>query len=215
MEAKSSIPQHRVGPLSRYNDRSALQFVNAAEQAIKRVFPPHDPVVQRWDAIFAKARDNARLLSVDFTVNAALALFREAKDLLEKNRMATLVDGVRAETASELLDQADALLVGGYHAAAAVIAGGALETVLRYLCDRAGITPTGNGSIGAYERAIAQERKAGQEILSVTVGKQVISWGGMRNDAAHEPVKFGKNRTAPEVRLMVEGIRQFVVRVMG
>ncbi|MBI5487905.1 MAG: hypothetical protein HY905_11280 [Deltaproteobacteria bacterium] len=220
--AKTSIAQHASGrrlageaAVLTYDDASALEFVNAAEQAIKRVFPPHDPVVQRWDAIFEKSRENARLLSANLTVDAALALFREAKDLLEKNRIGNLVDGVRAETASELLDQADALLGDGCRAAAAVIAGGALETVLRHLCDRAAITPPGDGSITKYEGAIAQERKAGREILSVTDGKQVTSWGGMRNDAAHDPVRFGTDRTVPEVRIMVEGIRQFVARVVG
>jgi hypothetical protein len=76
-------------------------------------------------------------------------------------------------------------------------------------------SPGSNGSVSKYEGTIAQERKAGRDILSATDGKQVSSWGGMRNDAAHDPVKFGMDRTVPEVRIMVEGIRQFVARVVA
>jgi hypothetical protein len=219
--AKTKIKQVRTGAtrlstgaqVFEYDDADALAFVNAAEQAIKRVFPPGDPIVARWDSIFAKAGGYAHLLSADGNVDAALAVFWQAKELLDKNRISTLMDGVRAETTSELIDQADTLVAGGYHVAAAVLVGGALETTLRHMCDRAGITPTGDGSITKYEMAIAQERKKGREILSATDGKLVTSWGGMRNDAAHDPVKFSTTRTTDDVRLMVQGIRQFIARV--
>ena len=58
--------------------------------------------------------------------------------------------------------------------------------------------------------AIARVRNAGNEIYSATEGKNVTAWGGRRNDAAHKPTEF--KASAEEVRLMIEGIRQFVAR---
>jgi len=93
--------------------------------------------------------------------------------------------------------------------AATVIAGGALESHLRHLCTRASVTPKAH-SISGYEQALATERKAGREIISANDGKNVTSWGGWRNDAAHTPATF--TRSKAEVRVLVEGIRQFVSR---
>ena len=57
-----------------------------------------------------------------------------------------------------------------------------------------------------------RNRHAGTvEVYSATDSKLVQGWGGIRNDAAHEPTKF--NRTAAEVRLMVHHIREFIARV--
>jgi broad specificity polyphosphatase/5'/3'-nucleotidase SurE len=120
-----------------------------------------------------------------------------------------LIHSVKDQTVSGLLDQADALIEGDYLVAAAVLAGGALETHLRHLCDRHGITWEGEGSIGAYDRAIAQERdQGGQEIYSAADSKSVSAWSAMRDEAAYEPSRF--ERTAEEVRGMIRDIRQFV-----
>ncbi len=130
---------------------------------------------------------------------------------LRSGRLRTLLDGIRAETVDELLEQAEVLLAGGYLPAAGTIAGGALETHLRHLCERAGCSPTKH-SISKYEQALAQERKAGHEVISATDGKSVTAWGGLRNEAAHDPGTFAKERSKDEVRLFVEGVRQFVGR---
>lgn len=97
---------------------------------------------------------------------------------------------------------------GEFQTAAAVIAGGALETHLHDLCVRNGITWNGEGSVTKYNDAIAQARNAGNRIYSATDGKSVTSWGGRRNDAAHKPAEF--DGTQAEVRTMIDGIRQLV-----
>ena len=123
-----------------------------------------------------------------------------------------MVEGVKAETLVELLDQAESLVSNGAGLAAAVIAGGALETHLRHLVDRHELSFKGEGSIGAYNDAIGQARNQGTvEIYGKGDSTQVTAWGQTRNDAAHQPTKFDKSKE--HVSLMVQGIRLFIVRV--
>ncbi|MBX3271114.1 MAG: hypothetical protein KF729_12685 [Sandaracinaceae bacterium] len=93
-----------------------------------------------------------------------------------------------------------------------MIAGGALETVLRYLCEKHTILPIGSGTIAKYQQEMAKARGAGNEVISNGDEKQVLAWSDLRNQAAHTPLDFMKNRTAPEVSLMIAGIRSFIAK---
>jgi hypothetical protein len=130
--------------------------------------------------------------------------------MLEKGQLSSIIGGIRAETEMELLDQAVALLASSHQVSAAMLAGGALETHLSGLCSAHELTPPGTGSISKYDAAIAQARNAGNVIYNTTDSKNVTAWGGLRNEAAHEPTKF--SRSAEEVRLMISGIRDFIAR---
>jgi hypothetical protein len=121
------------------------------------------------------------------------------------------VDGVRAETVAELLQQAEGLLKSGHLVAAAVLAGGALESHLRHLCTTHSLTWAGAGSIATYDAAVAQARNLGNTIYSATDTKCVIAWGGLRNDAAHSPTTFSASES--QVQLAIDGILQFIARV--
>ncbi len=116
----------------------------------------------------------------------------------------------RIESESELLDQAMILVEADHRAAAAVIAGGALETHLRYYVDKHSVAITGDGSISKYNSAVGQARKANPALYSANDGKLVESRGGLRNEAAHEPAKF--NRSKDEIKRTIEGIREFIRR---
>lgn len=192
-------------------EAAALAFVMPAEQAIKRVFPPGDPVVRRWDEIF-KEGTSAGALTNEVNVDAAVALFREAHKILKSDRFATLMDGVRAETVGELVDQAEALLARGWLAAAMVTAGGAVEGALRHLCASATppITIEGHGSIEKYNAAIGKRRNEGAEVLTANQSKMVTAWGGYRNAAAHDPLEFADVHSKESLRAVIDGIRQFL-----
>jgi hypothetical protein len=140
-----------------------------------------------------------------------LALVKMALRLARDGRLDSMFDAVRAETVAELLDQADTLRKQGYLVAATVIAGGALETHLKHLCDKNGIPPMGAGSISKYDQSISQARNAGTvEVYSSGDTKKVTAWGDDRNLAAHNPSSF--YHTSGQVDLMIQGIRQFVER---
>lgn len=110
----------------------------------------------------------------------------------------------------DLLIQSLILLDNNHVAAATAQAGGVLETHLRHLCSKSGLVVTGQGSISKYDGVIAQARNQGNVVYSATDSKSVMLWGGMRNDAAHDPGAF--RSSMQDVRRMIEGIRDFISR---
>jgi len=212
--ASRSITYHGGGSgrLPQYDLAEASTWVTDAQSALQAVFSPAHPVMARWKAALTTV-DNGRRsdMSAPTTVQATQAIFRSALAQLKAGRLTSFAQSIQAETVAELLDQADALLSGGYAVAATVIAGGALETHLCHLCQQNGLSLNGNGSISKYDQAIAQHRnQTGQGIYSAVVGKSITPWGGMRNEAAHDPANF--SHSDAEVRLMVDGVRQFIAR---
>lgn len=193
-----------------YVQEEATRWITDADSALKSVFPPGHTLVKRWDSLLDKSGGNPGAWRIGSTFNSIRAVFESAHAQLKDGRVAGLVDSIRAESVSELLDQAEALWTSKYLAAATVIAGGALESFLRHLCDRNALTWNGAGSITKYEMALTQARHAGKEIISATDNKLVTGWGGMRNDAAHSPAQF--KLSGDQVRLMIDGIRDFVAR---
>jgi hypothetical protein len=203
----------------------AMAWLAEAHTALQSVFPPGHALHASWAAIFERAKTYAIegalpamgeiVLSQPYAkvhFSQAVGVIDAGASIVRAGHLRTLSDGVRAETVSELLDQADALLTANHIVAAAVLAGGALETHLCHLCQRNKLTWVGDGSIAKYDQAVAQARNAGTvEVYAATDTKLVGGWGGLRNDAAHDPTTF--TRTVGEVRLMIEGIRQFIARV--
>lgn len=183
----------------------AVRAWNAeAYSAIAAVFPRSHPIFECWKRLEDKVPNNIyKQYYEDF-----VGVFKGALSQVRKDRIGTLVDAIREEAEADLLDQADALLA--YPSAAAVIAGGALETHLRHLVNKHGLAFAGEGSISKYDAAIAQARNAGNQIYSANVGKLVTSWGGIRNDAAHDPGNFKWSKD--DVRRMIEGVRDFIER---
>ncbi|MEM9694126.1 MAG: hypothetical protein AAGA56_16375 [Myxococcota bacterium] len=116
-----------------------------------------------------------------------ISILRGAVRVLDAGLLSDLIDGIRAEAESDVLEQAEELLGARFLAAGAVLAGSALETHLRHLCGSNGFTWKNEGSIAKYRAALDQARNAGHEIISKNEGKQVEAWGGIRNDGVHSP----------------------------
>jgi hypothetical protein len=193
-----------------YEHTDAVAWLTEAHSALESVFPPGQVVNRSWQALVRSAEKNPAALSDRSIVDAARGVFRSAYDQLRNDRLGSIADGIFAESVSELLDQAQALNDKSFVVAAAVIAGGALESHLMHLCKRNQLTWSGDGSIEKYNSAIGEARDKGTEIYSVTDGKLVTAWGGIRNEAAHTPAAF--TRTAQDVGSMIVGILEFVAR---
>jgi hypothetical protein len=189
-----------------YNDAAARAWVSEAEVALASAFPSSHPLHHTW----SRLEKNMRPSDVHGgTLEQMYGTFRTATKIIEDGRLRGLIDGVRAETVVEVLDQAATYLNAEHIVAATVLAGGALETHLKHLIDRNRISVAGDGSISRYNDAIAQERKKGTaEVYSAADGKQVTAWGGLRNDAVHTPLKFSHDRG--KIQLMIDGIRHFI-----
>lgn len=195
-----------------YAHQQVAQWVAQASSAIHGVFPPGHHLLKRWDdCLKDHVGEKSPYLNGETFVETLRGTFLAAQDLLAKGRLSSFVEGIRTETVADLLDQADVLARQNFVAAATVVAGGALETFLHFTCDKnALITWEGHGSIEKYKDALARARKNGNEIISASDEKQVSAWGGSRNDAAHDPGSF--HGTVDSVKLMIEGIRQFIGR---
>jgi hypothetical protein len=189
--------------------RAFQAWMTEAETAIEAVMPPGHAIRTKWakaEKSLSPFNDGAYVVG-----DAVLGVFDAAVNVIRSDRLSSLLDFMRVETENDLLDQAQSLLNANHRAAAAVIAGGALEIHLRNLCGKFGLTVAGDGSISKYDRAIAQARNLGTAtVYSATDSKQAGGWGGMRNDAAHDPAAFGS--TKDDLKRMIDGIRDFIPR---
>jgi hypothetical protein len=194
-----------------YEGTGAHAWATEAEAALAAVFPPADANRQSWERLLQGLRPGA---PHGGTLEGMLGVLQGAARQIRDGRIGNLINTVRVETEDELLDQAQTLLNAKptpLLVAATVIAGGALETHLRHLVSKHGLTVNGDGSINTYDGAIAQARNTGTITVYVqTDSKLVTAWGGMRHDAAHTPGTF--SRSADDVRRMIEGIREFISR---
>lgn len=209
-----AVPQFpaSAGWPSYMDGTKASAWLAEARAALHSVFPAGHALLKSWEDVFERAKaGSTKAPHAHWNFQQSLGVFDGAVTLLKGGRLRSLMDGVRAETVSEVLDQAEALNGAAHVTAAAVLAGGALETHLLHLCSRNGLTWTGDGSISKYDQAIGQARNAGTvEVYPATESKLVISWGGIRNDAAHDPTNF--KRSKDDVGRMIEGVREFIVR---
>lgn len=198
------------GTMNAHQMRAFQAWMSEAEAAIDGVFPPTHAIRTRWgkaEASLEPFNDNTYVVG-----DAVIGVFQAALSILRSDCLGSLLDVVRVETEAGLLDQAETLLKANHKVAAAVIAGGALEAHLRSLCAKFGLTVGGDGSISKYDGAIAKARNDGvATVYSATDSKLVGGWGGIRNDAAHDPGAF--SRSKEDVRRMIEGIREFISRI--
>lgn len=117
------------------------------------------------------------------------------------------------DTCTDILQQADALLLTRYFAAAAVLAGGALEAHLKDLCERHELNWQGDGSITKYQGALSAAQNRGDiSFFSTGDGKFVTAWGDLRNRAAHTPASILAGDDVA-ISNMLLGIRDFIKRV--
>ena len=92
-----------------------------SETAISGVFLPVHPIRRMWaDAEKSLERFNSGTYVVGDPI---IGVFQAAVQLLRDGRLGSLLDVVRVEAESELLDQSQNLLNANHRAAAAVIAG--------------------------------------------------------------------------------------------
>jgi len=120
---------------------------------------------------------------------------------------------VRSEVFSDFLEMAEYLIRDeGLKDPAAVLAGGVLEQHIRKLCDKHSVPTTftdGKGNVVPKKLNAMNQDLAKAGAYGSNDQKMVVGWAAFRNDAAH--AQYG-NYTADQIKLMIQGIRDFLAR---
>ena len=129
---------------------------------------------------------------------------------LDADYLKSLSEIIHGDIFIDYLDMSEYLLEEHYYVAAAVIAGVTLEEHLRILCIKNIIAivftkPRGNKPKKADQMNADLSR---EKIYPKTQQKQITYWLGIRNDAAHGNKD---NFTEEQVKLMIPGIRDFII----
>lgn len=149
---------------------------------------------------FEKEEDSGIVGTTNFEIFKGLrAIFIAAKEDFESGYLSSIKTLVQVEVFDSELEQAKELFSSGYFTAAAVIAGVVLETALRDLCDRNGI------SHGKLDKMNADLAKAC--VYNKLNQKRITALADVRNNAAH-----GKSNqfTAQDVDDMIRDVQQFL-----
>ncbi|MGW3769932.1 hypothetical protein [Actinomadura verrucosospora] len=110
----------------------------------------------------------------------------------------------RIEAATDLMEQVQQLLDDSkvHPAAPIVLAGAALEEFLRSRITAKGLSPSGKPGINTYATALQQDGGLTRQEV-----KNITSWAGLRNHAAHGE---WDQISREEARIMVAGINLFL-----
>lgn len=128
------------------------------------------------------------------------SVLNAAMDDYKNGYLTSIKNLIQADVFDSELEQAEELLSNGYKLAAAVIAGVVLETALRDLCLREGL------SLGKLDKMNADLTKAG--VYNKLQQKRITALADIRNSAAHgKPDEFSEN----DVTTMIRDIEQFLI----
>ena len=145
-------------------------------------------------------------MSSPFFVEQLLGVLKGLRRDIEAGYLMSLEEEVHADLFADFLGMADHLLSDRQALPAAVVAGAALEARLRALAERAGVSTEARGK--PKRAAKLNDDLAKKSVYRKAEQKQVLAWQDLRNSAAH-----GEDGFSPEeIRLMVQGIRDFIAR---
>ncbi|MFE1887229.1 hypothetical protein [Streptomyces microflavus] len=182
------------------SDRAKL-LVSRLESAIDRLAVPGSSYAKQLALHREQKRTSLKIRDV---YSIALGL----RDDLRAGWTESVVEMVHAEIHSDYIEMAKVLLESGFKDAAAVISGTALEVHVRALCAKNGVdTELPSGAPMKADAMNTELKKAGA--YNEAQRKQVSAWMGLRNSAAHGDYS---DYDRQQVRLLVDGVQDFVVR---
>ena len=183
-----------------YVDHSRLAPWRASSMALLDQLPAQ---AGHYNSEFARASANSHKGSFA----QAHSVLRRVRDDFAKGWLGDLREVAAAEVFGDLLQMAQYLYLKVSHIAAASVAGAVLEDSLRRLHLKHVGKWRGNSSIAKLNTGLYN---AGR--YSNTQQQQVLAWGAVRNDADHGYIeKVDKG----DVKRMLDGIREFIVRYEG
>ncbi len=194
------------------------ELINQARRIISEVDSnPHGSLAQAKEFLLNYAgQNNSFYLSLENMGNVSIGFFiMKIKSVLESFviyaengllRSLSLEREIQIETVSDYLEQAETLLNDKkvHPAAPAVLIGASLEEFLRNWLEDSG---AGLDNLKPNLDSYAKELRS-MELISKQDLKDITSWGGTRNDAAHGLWDNVNDRN--RIRLMLEGVNLFM-----
>jgi hypothetical protein len=186
----------------KYESEKLSNAFTRATVVVSRISGHASPYMQEIQSV------RASKFNPDVQFEMILGIMRALRFDLEHSYLETLQELAHADLFSNYLDMASYLQTEGYKDAAAVLAGSTLEAHLRQMGHKSGIS-TVDGASNPKTAGRLNDDLAKADLYGRNEHKQVIAWLAIRNDAAHGD--YGKY-TGEEVKLVVQGIRDFISR---
>lgn len=204
-EFKALQARSRAENLSDLPQGDVVRFITRARAAVRRIGGSPSAYVDQCAEILE------RKAFPGYTAGQLVGVLASLRADVAAGYLRSAAELIHGELFADFLEMAQHLLEEGYKDAAAVIAGSSLEAHLRQLCQKAGIDTGvdagGDVSPKKADRLNADLAKAG--VYSGLDQKNVTAWLDLRNKAAHGHYE---QYEAPQVALLISGVRDFITR---
>jgi hypothetical protein len=162
-------------------DSDAQGVLARAEAAINKICGEDSAYTSRTRAILGGGYIDR------FRVELIIGIVRALKSDLEDGYLYSLSELVRGEMFENLIEMAEHLVGEGYKDAAAVIAGASLESHLRQLANKYGVSVDYTAKDGSNRKKTAEQlnQDLGKNAYNLFDQKQITAWLDLRNNAAH------------------------------
>lgn len=177
------------------------EAITRCASTISRLAAPSSPYERQ-----AKRILDRQGLGYSHYIAALMGVLKALRRDIEAGYLRSFEEEIHADVFGDFLEMSNLLLTDGYVLAAAVVAGSALEGQLRALAERAGVSTHARGK--PKRAGMLNDDLAKKDAYSKAEQKQITAWQDLRNSAAHGRDDF----TASEIRLMIQGVRDFVAR---
>ena len=197
---------------SQYDDLSDLsesdvhRQVTLTRAAIERSAPKESAYVKQVEDVLTRKNlfDGNKL--------ALLAGIAESLSIdLRAGYLKTVEELIHGNLFSDFLEMATHLLDGGYKDAAAVVCGSTLESHVRQLCIKHGVSTTNtvSGKNSPKKADLLNSELVKANAYSLLDQKNVTAWLDLRNKAAHG--HYGEYKKE-QVAIMISGVMDFITR---
>ena len=183
-------------------DSDLQRVITLGRAAIDRIAGPQACYAeQARDVLKQDIYDGERVIKL-------VGIVESLKLDVEAGYLNSLEELVHGDMFGDFLEMARYLLQENYKDAAAVIAGSTLESHLRQLCCKHGIST--NNADGRPKKAdLLNNELASCNAYAKLDQKSITAWLDLRNNAAHG--HYGVY-SCEQVTLMVDGVRDFITR---
>jgi hypothetical protein len=198
--------QSQYTDLSDIDDEKVAELMTKAKAVVSRIAGNHS---EYYKDILDVLKKNH--LAEGTKLANTCGILKALKGDFENDYMESLYSLIHSDVFSDYLEMSSYLLEEGYKDPAAVITGSTLESHLRELCKKGNIdieVLNSKGKAIPKKAELMNSDLAKAKTYTLTYQKQITAWLDLRNNAAHG--HFGKY-LADEVKLMIAGVKQFIL----